>query len=125
MATPEPLARFIAACAAADVPFKATAGLHHPLRHRSDGVGAMEFGFFNVLIAAAFADKAGLGERQLTTLLVETSPDAFAFHDEELRYGERRLSTEAIADARLKFAIALGSCSFAEPLEHLRAMKLL
>jgi hypothetical protein len=123
--TPEHLARFIAACAAADVPFKATAGLHHPFRHFQEAVGAMEFGFLNVLLAGVFADKINMSEPDLRTLLVEGAADAFAFHDEELRYGDRRLSTEAVADAREKFSIALGSCSFAEPLEHLRAIKLL
>ena len=44
---PEHLARFIAACSAAGLPFKATAGLHHPLRHDSPALGAKEFGFLN------------------------------------------------------------------------------
>ena len=98
---PEPvdLARFIAAAAGARVPFKATAGLHHPYRHHQAAIGGMEFGFFNVLLAGAFADKVNMGEPDLRDLLVEESPDAFVFHDEELRFRDRRLSTEAVADA--------------------------
>lgn len=63
------LARFIQACAQAGVPFKATAGLHHPLRgeyrltYEAEPPHGMMFGFLNVFLAAAFA-RAGLDARQ-------------------------------------------------------------
>ncbi|MHC4101702.1 MAG: hypothetical protein ACYSW1_12570 [Planctomycetota bacterium] len=122
---PEHLARFIAACSAAGLPFKATAGLHHPLRHDSPAHRSKEFGFLNVFVAAVLADKAGLGEQDLPAILADESPDAFAFHDDELRYRDHALATDQVAEARLKFAISFGSCSFAEPRERLRTMKLL
>src|SRR5262249_58715448 len=55
------LARFIKICAEEDVPFKATAGLHHPLRsvnkltYAPDSASAMMHGFLNVFLAATFA----------------------------------------------------------------------
>ena len=55
------LARFIQSCADAGVPFKATAGLHHPLRgeyrltYEPGSPHGMMFGFLNVFLAAAFA----------------------------------------------------------------------
>src|SRR5215204_3669393 len=56
----EALGRFLAACREAGVPFKATAGLHHPL------AAAGRHGFLNVLAACAFADDAALaGEVEL------------------------------------------------------------
>jgi hypothetical protein len=117
--TPQDLARFIAACAAAGLPFKATAGLHHPLRHDSATLGAKEFGFLNVLVAAALAAAARLPEADLSALVADESADAFAFTGEALRYRDHALTTDQVAEARQKFAISFGSCSFAEPLAHL------
>jgi hypothetical protein len=122
---PEHLARFIAACSAAGLPFKATAGLHHPLRHHAGTLGTKEFGFLNVFVAAVLADKAGFGEQELAAVLREESADAFAFHDDELRYRDHAVPTEQVAETRAKLAIAFGSCSFAEPRDDLRTMKLL
>src|SRR5690606_16739538 len=45
---PERVAALIEACRDAGVAFKATAGLHHPLRHFSPDVGAKMHGFFNL-----------------------------------------------------------------------------
>jgi hypothetical protein len=42
--SPAHLARFIHACAKAEVPFKCTAGLHHPFRHTSTTVSAVSPG---------------------------------------------------------------------------------
>ena len=52
--TADALGRFLAACRAAGVPFKATAGLHHPLA--AEG----RHGFLNVIAACAFDDAAAL-----------------------------------------------------------------
>src|SRR5690606_2555673 len=45
--SPEALGRALAACRDAGAPFKATAGLHHPVRHFSAEVGAPMHGFLN------------------------------------------------------------------------------
>jgi len=123
--SPEQLARFIAACASAGVPFKATAGLHHPLRHFSEAVGTHEFGFLNVFTAGILARTTAIDEQALAAVLVDESPASFDFGDEQLKYGDRTLGVGAIRDAREKFAISYGSCSFTEPLADLRSLNLL
>jgi hypothetical protein len=68
------LARFIKICAEEDVPFKATAGLHHPLRsinkmtYAPDSASTMMHGFLNVFLAAAFAQN-GVDVDRLAELL--------------------------------------------------------
>ena len=119
------VARFIAACAGADVPFKATAGLHHPFRHHSEAVGTEELGFVNVFVAAGLALYDDLDASALTSILTEGDPAAFAFGHEGVRYGEHGLTVEQIEDARLTFAVSFGSCSFDEPREHLEGLGLL
>ncbi len=123
--SPPRLARFIAACAAADLPFKATAGLHHPLHHHAEAVGADEFGFLNVFTAAALARAKKLDEPALQQVLTEPSPDAFEFGETELVYGDHALTLEQVEETRLHFAISFGSCSFVEPLDDLRSLRLL
>ena len=119
------LARFIAACAAADVPFKAMAGLHHPLSRHSPVHRAKESGFLNVFIAATLALNAGLDEARLVMLLEEDDIKAFLFDDDGLTWREHRITTDQIEDTRLAFAVSFGSCSFDEPTAGLRAIGLL
>ena len=123
--SPPDVARFIAACASADVPFKATAGLHHPLRHDSEAVGTKEFGFVNVFIAAALALNADLAESDLLPVLEEESIDAFVFHEDGLTWRDYKLTAQQLEDTRLALAISFGSCSFDEPRADLRALGLL
>ena len=122
---PEELAGFIAACAAADVPFKATAGLHHPLRHFSQDVETEEFGFLNVFVAAALAREGGLSESDLAAVLTDGSAASFVFGADSLLYKGTELTVEQIEETRMKFAVSFGSCSFIEPIDDLRAMSLL
>ena len=106
------VAAFLIACAASRVPFKATAGLHHPLRH-ADG-----HGFLNLFLAAALA-KAGGREEEIVRLLEEREP--FAFQAGAASWRGRKIP---LGDVR-RFALSFGSCSFQEPLDHLRELKFL
>lgn len=123
------VARFIARCAAAPVPFKATAGLHHPLRgdHRltyePDAPFAIMFGFVNVFMAAALA-LASAGEEELAAVLDEREAAAFHFDDMGASWRDRRLSLDDLSAAR-RFAVAFGSCSFREPVDDLEELALL
>lgn len=123
--TPEQLARFISACAAANVPFKATAGLHHPLRHRSPSTNTDEFGFLNVFVAGCLAHAHELEEKDLVDLLTESSADAILIEDGAIEWRGHRLRPQNIEDVREEFAVSFGSCSFDEPIADLRALKLL
>jgi hypothetical protein len=131
-AIPEPrdVARFIAACAEAGVPFKATAGLHHAVRaehaltYEAASPRAVVHGFLNVFAAAAFA-RAGARPSQLEALLRETQPSAFRFDASSLSWRELRATAEALEATRRDFAGSFGSCSFAEPVADLRALGVL
>ena len=127
---PELLARFLLACARAGVPFKATAGLHHPVRsvrpltYAPGSPTALMHGFLNVFLAAAFAAE-GMAEGTLAALLTEESPSAFRFEAGAVSWRGHSLPEARLAKARRDFAIAFGSCSFEEPREDLSEAGLL
>jgi hypothetical protein len=115
----EAVAAFVAACRDAGVRFKATAGLHHPIRTPH------MHGFLNLLAAAVFAHADGLGEEELATLLAEEDPAAFSVGPDGLAVHGRRAGAEAIAAARTDLFVAYGSCSFDEPVADLTALGVL
>lgn len=119
------LARFIEACVGAGVPFKATAGLHHPLRHRNDAVPADEFGFLGVFGGAALLDHGAIGADDLPEVLEESRRDAFTIDDDGLAWRDRRVPAEEIERTRDRLAVSFGSCSFEEPVSDLRALGVL
>ena len=123
--SPTNLARFICACASAHVPFKATAGLHHPLRHHNDTVAAKMFGFLNVFVAGCLAYEVALDQRIVTDVLDDEASASFKFDDQGLAWGEHRISLNQVTNARNHFAVSFGSCSFDEPRDELRELNLL
>ncbi|HYK06583.1 MAG TPA: hypothetical protein VEW11_02325 [Gaiellaceae bacterium] len=102
----EALGAFLSACRAAGVPFKATAGLHHPL------VAEGRHGFLNVIAACAFDDGAALSEA------VELGADG-------LRWRDRVADADELARVRREQLVAVGSCSFFEPVDDLRQLGVL
>lgn len=125
------VARFLFAAAAVRLPFKATAGLHHPLRGDyaltyDDGspYGTLH-GFLNVFLAAAFLRQGEIDETQARELLAETRPSALEWSNAGVMWSGARLTSEEIAEARTGFALSYGSCSFEEPLADLRRLHLL
>jgi len=127
---PESVIEFIRLCAAANVPFKATAGLHHPLRsahrftYQADSPSGIMHGFVNVFLAAAFL-RAGMETTLAVQLLDEQSVDAFHFNADGVSWRQHRLSQREIAAARQGLAVSFGSCSFTEPIDDLRSLHLL
>ena len=121
------LARFLARCAAARVPFKATAGLHHPLRsiqrctYDAESPTALMHGFVNVFLAAAHLWHGGTEAAAVATL-EEQSAGTFAWDDGGVAWHGQRLTVEQVRTAREQFAISFGSCSFEEPLHDLRQL---
>ena len=117
--------RFLKACTTAGVPFKATAGLHHPLRaeyrltYEPDGPRGMMFGFLNVFLTAVFL-RQGLPDAEALALLEERSPDAIRFTADSVRWRGHRASRAAIEAARRDGIVAFGSCSFVEPVTEVR-----
>jgi hypothetical protein len=115
------IAGFLRACKAKGVAFKATAGLHHPLRcvkpltYEPNAPTGTMHGFLNLFLAAAMLDHAD-------AILGETDPQAFAFDDEGASWRGHRVSTEALRTMRRDFATSFGSCSFEEPIRDLREL---
>ncbi len=123
--TPEQVAFAIATCRDARVPFKATAGLHHPVRHLDRSIGAMAHGFLNVFGAAVLAHALNLSEAAVRQVLRGESVKAFTFDAGGFAFQDLGINTEQLARARDAFALSYGSCSFDEPREDLRAAGLL
>jgi hypothetical protein len=124
------VARFLASCARHGVAFKATAGLHHPIRGRypltyeaNPPTGTM-FGFVNLLAASAL-QRAGVSDDEIVAMLESEQAEDFAISDACLRWRGHTLTVSALRDTRASFALSFGSCSFEEPLRDLRELGLL
>jgi hypothetical protein len=117
---PADLVRFLYRCAKARVPFKATAGLHHPIRsmqrctYEPDSPVALMHGFVNVFLAASLLWHGARAGDAVATL-EEESPGEFRFDDEGVAWHGHRLSVDQLREARERFAMSFGSCSFEEP----------
>jgi hypothetical protein len=124
------MAAFLHQAAADRLPFKATAGLHHPIRserrltYAPDSPRAVMHGFLNVFAAAALAWH-GAEAPVLEALLEERDASELRFAEDGLRWRDRTLTTGQIAAARREFAHSFGSCSFEEPVSELRELRLL
>ncbi len=120
--TIEQLAGFIDACRMADVPFKATAGLHHPVRAHQDSVGTSQFGFLNVFVGAILRYGDAIDATTLREVLAEGDAAAFECRSEGVGWRGRCVSLETMGEARSRFSHSYGSCSFDEPTDELRAL---
>jgi len=122
--------RFMRACSAAGVAFKATAGLHHalcgshPLTYDADSVRAPMFGFLNMSIAAALIH-SGAAFGDATEALGESSPGAFTFTAAGLEWRGRTISMTQLAETRRDFFRSFGSCAFDEPIRELEQLGLI
>ena len=124
------IVKFLRVCIAANVPFKATAGLHHPLRcqraltYEENAAQGTMHGFLNVFLAAAFL-RQNLNAPFINRLTTERDASQFEFDDEGLSWSGNRVEIEQIRLMRERNAISFGSCSFIEPIEDLRQLGLL
>jgi hypothetical protein len=128
------VAEFIWDCARARVPFKATAGLHHPVRseqrltYAPDSPTAVMHGFVNVFGAAALAWRAAEHPHgaepppDLLAILEERDASAFEWNRDVLRWRQHVVTAGELAGVRGAFARGFGSCSFAEPIADLGAL---
>jgi hypothetical protein len=106
----------MAVVCAEGVPFKATAGLHHAVRHLDRDTGYPHHGFLNLLVAVARA-LAGQDGAAVTAVLESTDADALVAE-------VGGLPEPAVRAVRQVFA-SYGSCSLAEPVADLEALGLL
>lgn len=142
------VARFIDECARVGVAFKATAGLHHPLRctkaltYEANAPRAAMHGFLNVFLVAALRfgqlkDAVDTRGFVLTAFLGSAAPQleftesavkmGTARHDERMgtMATEAVIPTAQILAAREHFAVSFGSCSFEEPVSEMQELTLL
>lgn len=121
------VAQMLQALANLRLPFKATAGLHHPVRSNrpltyqpQSSTGVMH-GFMNLCCAAtllwfggATADAAALLEGQ-NHAAWQVAPDRIQWHHESW-------TSDQLASMRRQFLISIGSCSFEEPIHDLESL---
>ena len=105
----------------AGIPIKATAGLHHPVRHFNESVRTKMHGFLNVFGAGALAMTNHLSIDQIQDILEDEDPASFMFDEEGFAWKGLRVVTLEILHARQQ-VVSFGSCSFDEPREDLRSM---
>jgi hypothetical protein len=123
------IVRFMRRCAESRVPFKATAGLHHPIRgeHRltyaDDAPRGVMYGYLNVFLTAALLP--GLTDAEAVALLDERDAHAIVLSRDAIRWRAHELRADQAHAARERIASSFGSCSFREPVDDLRALSLL
>jgi hypothetical protein len=122
--TPVQIAQALVTPATHQVPIKFTAGLHHPLRQYREEVQTKMHGFLNVLGAAALAAEHRWDVNQTTIMLEDENASSFLFTDDFFGWREWKIDVERL-QYRRQFVVSFGSCSFDEPREDLRALKLL
>ncbi|MEN0020860.1 MAG: hypothetical protein AAF747_08265 [Planctomycetota bacterium] len=129
----EQVAAFIHACALGGVAFKATAGLHHPVRaewpltYENDAPKATMHGFVNVFIAAAMVHRSSLDLERTIEVLHEEDAAAFSFESDRVVWSPKsgdavEVSLIDLSSSREKLATSYGSCSFAEPIRDLKQL---
>jgi hypothetical protein len=109
--------------------FKATAGLHHPLRaierltYKPDSPQAVMHGFLNVFCAAVLLWHEPNLRQEAAWMLGERDADAITM-DEAMTWHNSgvTLTAEQIRRAREQFCKSFGSCSFTEPIDDLRKL---
>jgi hypothetical protein len=123
--------RFVRTCMAANVPFKATAGLHHPIRcfkpltYAEDAPQGTMHGFLNVLMMTGFA-RESYRVSFLEELMEEEFEEVFAFSELGVKWrDEHFLSNPHLSLLRQRGMHSFGSCSFDEPIADLRNLGLL
>lgn len=125
------IVRFIRTCMAANIAFKATAGLHHPIRcykpltYEAGAPEGMMNGFINLFLATGFA-RAGFKPSILEEILEDEFEESFEFDDNGVLWRQEHfLSTSQLKYVREKSIISFGSCSFEEPIADLQEIGLL
>jgi hypothetical protein len=114
--------KFLRLCVKLELPFKATAGLHHPLRgsyrltYEPSATRAPMYGYLNLLLATAFTIRRDTETAHC--VLLKSDPRAMRFRDNGVRYGQKHLSLSDLHAARALLH-SIGSCSFEEPTKEL------
>lgn len=125
--SPQVVASLTAAIADRHIAFKATAGLHHPIRscHRFTSepasLSGMMHGFVNLFCAASLL--FFFGElSDAVRVLEDEDPAAWSFTNDKIVWRDFKWNSEQVQSVRRKFLTSFGSCSFEEPLRDLETL---
>ncbi|GAA2775740.1 hypothetical protein [Saccharopolyspora taberi] len=111
--SPAEVAHFLVSCTTGGVPFKATAGLHHAVRHRAEETGFVHHGYLNLLLATAVAAAGGSEDEVRQALEIEDAAEL----------GDRIAGLGAEAVTRTREAmVSYGSCSTSTPVREAQAL---
>ncbi len=129
--TSREIVRFVRTCMAANVPFKATAGLHHPVRcfkpltYAPDAPQGTMHGFINLMLMTGFA-RESYRVNLLEQLMEEEFEEVFQFGEIGVKWRDGHfLHISHLSDLRQDGMHSFGSCSFDEPIADLRVLGLL
>lgn len=109
------------------IPFKATAGLHHPLRsshpftYLPGSPSGLMHGFINLICATSILHSCG-SAADATLALDEQDPDAFMLTADTIQWRAHVFTVDQLRTAREQCLISIGSCSFTEPLHDMEAL---
>jgi len=123
--------KFVRACVGANVPFKATAGLHHPIRcyrpltYAAEGPKGTMHGFLNLFLMTGFARKS-FKPKRLEELMEEEFDEVFRFEEPRISWRDSNvLDIFDLQQLRLAGITSFGSCSFDEPVADLHSLGIL
>jgi hypothetical protein len=129
--TTQQIIRFVRTCLAANIEFKATAGLHHPIRcfrpltYEANSVEATMHGFLNLFLMTGFAResyKVGV----LEEVMEDEFDEGFRFEDHAVTWRDNfSLNLYQIDTLRKRGIQSFGSCSFDEPVADLQKLGIL
>lgn len=129
--TTQQIIRFVRTCLAANIPFKATAGLHHPIRcfrpltYEANAVEGTMHGFLNLFLMTGFA-REGYKVSVLEEVMEDEFDEGFRFEDHAATWRDSFSLIVYQIDRLRKFGIqSFGSCSFDEPVGDLQKMGIL
>jgi hypothetical protein len=125
------IVKFVRCCLGANVPFKATAGLHHPIRcfkpltYDAGSVQGTMHGFLNLFFMTGFAHE-GYRTALLEDVMEEEFDEVFRFDDQSIAWRDNfSLNIWQIEALRKHGIQSFGSCSFDEPVADLQKLGIL
>lgn len=123
--SPAQVSRAIILCRDYQVTMKATAGLHHPVRHFNTSVNTKMHGFLNVFGGGMLAHVHQLNMAELQTIIAEENPAAFTFSTDTFAWHNLAINADQMQVLRQTGLSSYGSCSFDEPREDLQKIGVL
>lgn len=120
----EQVAYALNVCFENKIQFKATAGLHHPVRHFNKSVNTKMHGFLNVFGAGILRHANSLSMSELEDIISDETSSGFIFSDDTFYWNDIPADIAKTVKARTEFVRSFGSCSFDEPRDDLKKLGL-